>query len=290
VKRLAIFAAATTLLALAVITAVKGRPDKALESPDTNSFGQSQRDSIQQFWLHYRAATRHRVSGELREAAAEYAQALELNHRHRDALYYLGNVRFELGEFRKAEQTWNELAAMDPPSSRVFQRLGDLYFCFDAKESFDTTRARSAFAKALEINSEETGPLLSLGKLALVRGELDTALYYLDAVTATNYQSVPAYFFKGYIAWEHGEIESATDMFRTAASFYEPYQPSTGASSEGDTESGRALLAQTGQCRSFHSFAEDLPDPEGPNLYDTMQQRYSRLAAFLERARQLSDI
>lgn len=289
-KRLALASVVTTVLAFAVITVAKGRPDKALDSPDANALVQSRRDSIQQFWLHYRAATQHRVAGELREAAAEYARALELNNQHRDALYYLGNVRFELGEFREAERTWHQLAAIDPPSSRVFQRLGDLYFCFDQKEFFDTTRARSAFAKAFEINSEQTGPLLSLGKLALVRDEPDTALYYLDAVTATNYRSVAAYFFKGYIAWKRGQIESATETFRDAARFYEPLQPSDGASNEGDTESGKALLTETSQCRSFHSFADNLPDPDDPDLYHLMELRYSRLDAFLRRIREQPEL
>jgi len=281
VKRAIAVASAALALVLTIITLSKGRPAGVNDPAGTNALAQPQRDSIQQFWQHYRAATQHRVAGQLREAAAEYTRALALNSEHRDALYYLGNVRFELGEFREAERAWLELASIDPPRSRVFQRLGDLYFCFEQDAFFDLTRARAAFSRALEINSEETGSLLRLGQLALVESQTDTALYYLDAVTATNYRSVPAYFFKGYIAWKRNQSQSAFEMFRTAARNYEPVKPIQGVSSEGDTESGKAILAHTSQCQSFQSYAEDLPDPEDPDLQSLMDERYGKLDEFL---------
>jgi tetratricopeptide (TPR) repeat protein len=281
VKRAAVALSIALALLFSVVAISKDRPTKTVDLADTSVLTQARRDSIQQFWRHYRTATQHRVSGQLRQAAAEYAQALALNSEHRDALYYLGNVRFELGEFREAERAWLQLASIDPPRSRVFQRLGDLYSCVEQDEFFDPTQARAAFSRALEINSEETGPLLRLGQLALVEDQSDTALHYLDAVTATNDRSVPAFFFKGYIAWRRGQPDIAVEMFRTAARNHKPTEPTEGASKEGDTESGKAILAKTTQCQSLQSYAEDLPDPEDPDLHRLMDERYRKLAEFL---------
>ena len=270
------------VLLFVAITVFKGRStegvgqDGGLESPDTEG-----RRQTQQFWQLYRGATQHRTAGDSRRAAEEYRQALDLNPEHEDALYYLGSMHFELGEFREAELTWQRLTEVAPTGSRGFSRLGSLYFCFEQDQYFDLAQAQRSFEQALAINSEETGPLLHLGQIALVRGDHDRALEYFDAVTATNFRSVPAFYFKGYIAWRAGDTAAAEELFRQAAQHQGPMQPVEGVLSEGDTRSGEAILAQSGQCRAFQSHTENLPSPEDPNLRGFMRDRYTTLDTFL---------
>ncbi len=280
-KRTVIAIAVVFLLLFVAITVFKGRSPRHVHQDEADTIDMAGRELIQQFWRLYRSATQHRTGGNTRQAAVEYRQALDLNPEHEDALYYLGSMHFELGEFREAEQAWLRLTRVAPTGSRGFSRLGSLYFCFEQDQYFDLTQAQRSFERALAINSEETGPLLHLGQIALVRGDNDQAAEYLDAVTATNFRSVPAYFFKGYIAWHAGDAAAAEELFRQAAQHQGPAQPVEGVLSEGDTRSGKAILAESGQCRAFQSHAENLPSPEDPNLRRVMNERYRMLDTFL---------
>jgi len=284
VKRTVVILFAAFVLLFAGITVFKGRSS---EGTQTGSAEQNvaDRERITEFWQLYRSATQHRTAGNLEAAATEYDQALELNPDHEDALYYSGSMLFELGRFREAEEAWRHLIEVNPGANRGFSRLGDLYFCFEQANFFDLAAAQQMFQRAAEINIQETGPLLRLGEIALVRGDKDRAVESLNAVTAANFKSVPAYFFKGYLAWQDGDLVEAEQQFRRAVGYYHSADSARSVSSEGDTKSGKANLAETRQCQSFHKFAADLPDPDDPDLPRKMQQRYRELMAFLERNR-----
>jgi tetratricopeptide (TPR) repeat protein len=285
VKRVVIAITAVFILLFVTITVLKNRSSERVAQPELASQQTVDRERVQDFWQLYRGATEHRTAGRTRKAVTEYGRALELNPDHEDALYYSGSMYFELGEFREAEQVWQRLTEVNPGGSRAFSRLGDLYFCFEQADFFDLEAAYEVIERALNINSEETGPLLRLGQIALVRGDANTALQYFDAVTATNFRSVPAYFFKGYIDWSSGDISKAEEQFRLAAEHFKPAEPVQGVLSEGDTRSGKAILAEAGQCQSFQAHATNLPDPDDPNLRSRMEDRYRELATFLQRAR-----
>ena len=64
--------------------------------------GRPDRQRVLAFWEAIRSATTHRIAGRIAEAAADYQRAVELDPRHEDALYYIGNMRFELGEYARA--------------------------------------------------------------------------------------------------------------------------------------------------------------------------------------------
>ena len=49
-----------------------------------------QKAKIRYFWQVYRKASDLRTKGKWEEAAAAYREALTINFRHKDALYYLG--------------------------------------------------------------------------------------------------------------------------------------------------------------------------------------------------------
>jgi tetratricopeptide (TPR) repeat protein len=284
VKRVVAALSAVFVLLFVGITVFKGRSSEATQTGSATQ-DVADREKITEFWQIYRRATQHRTAGNLEAAATEYGQALELNPDHEDALYYAGSTLFELGRFREAEEAWRHLIEVNPGANRGFSRLGDLYFCFEQADFFDLAAAQRMFQEAAELNVQETGPLLRLGEIALVRGDNDRAVESLNAVTAANFKSVPAYFFKGYLAWRDGDLVAAEQQFRRAVGYYHSTGQTQGVSSEGDTKGGKAILAETRQCQSFHKFAADLPDPDDPDLPQEMQQRYRELTAFLERDR-----
>ncbi len=277
-KRPAVFLAAVALLLFATVTLFKLRPRGDRAGTGTARQATAEEARIREFWEVYRRATDYRIAGNTEGAAESYAQALELNPQHEDALYYLGNMYLELGRYAEAETAWEHLALVNPGSSRAHSRLGDLHFCLEPGAPVDLTRAEAEFRRALEINREETGPVLHLGEIALVRGSLTDARYYLDAVIGANSGSVEAHFLKGYVAWREGDRRQAAALFARAVELAQPPVPAGGASSEGDTKRGSApLVAPRTRCRAFQSEITGLTAPAGSDLPARMQAQYQRV-------------
>jgi tetratricopeptide (TPR) repeat protein len=120
-------------------------------------------------------------------------------------------------------------------------------------------RAAAEFRRAATINREETGPLLSLGEIALVRGDMESALEYFDAVVGSNYTSVQAHFYKGYLAWKSGASAQAAELLAAAARHARPTAPAGGASAEGDTRAGAApMIRAPVRCGSMRARVDAL--------------------------------
>ena len=241
-----------------------------------------ERRRIESFWETYREATDHRVSGRIEQAAEAYERALTLDDSHEDALYYLGNTLFALARFSDARGTWQRLVEINPRSSRAHSRLGDLYFCFDPGAPFDLDAARAAFRRALEINQEETGPLLRLGQVALLAGDTARARRHFDAVIGSNYRSVAAHFLKGYIAWKAGSRREASDLFAMAVRLTSPEKPTAGVPGEGDTKKGSvAMVTARSTCHGLETHIDNVSLVAEGDLARQATEHYGRLDTFL---------
>lgn len=212
-------------------------------------------ERVRRFWELYRQATAARTAGELERAVELYQAALELNASHQDALYYLGSLQFELGHLESAERAWRRLIEANPASSRAHAQLGALYACRSRGRPFEPRAARAEFQRALEINPEETGPLIRLGELELLTGETRAARQHLTAVLRTNPRSVEAHFLLGYAAWREGNRGEAAAQLQEAARAAEPLERPAGVAGEGDTRSRLPLRRRTSPCPSL------VPDP-----------------------------
>jgi tetratricopeptide (TPR) repeat protein len=199
------------------------------------------------FWRLYREATALRVARMTQRASDAYARALELKPGHEDGLYYYGSMRLALGDFPGAERAWRTLAAVNPSSVRAHSELGSLYLCLQAGAPFQLDSAERHFARAHEINKEETGPLVRLGEVALLRGNLAAAKRYFDAVLVTHAGDGLARFYAGYVEWKNGNIALAEQQFGRAVAAAESTAPSAQPPGEGDTRRGTAALVAGGQ-------------------------------------------
>jgi len=128
--------AAFLFLSVAKRRGPDGTPNRPTATLDT-----ADRQRIQQFWDRYREATTLRIEGKIADAAQAYVRALELNPSHEDALYYLGNMQFELGESAEAERAWlrlievNDLTGAIESLEKIIKEL-DLTI----KEQFDKVK------------------------------------------------------------------------------------------------------------------------------------------------------
>ncbi len=286
-KKTLFFSLFTLFVLLITIAFLKNRSFQYPSASDTDAKTLAEKERITRFWKVYREATEHRMAGRTREAAEGYRKALTLNGEHEDALYYLGNMCMELGEYQAAAESWQRLAQVNPHSARAHLQLGDLHLNFEQKEFFNLSRAEEEFQHALQINQEETGPTLRLGHVALIRGDLPKAQNYFNAVIVTNFKSVEAHFLNGYVAWKTGNVSTAETMFSEAVKFSQADKPVQGILSEGDTKTGRAHVAPPSSKRQtlFQDCCSDLADLNESSISEQMRARYEKLSTLLKQMR-----
>ena len=242
---------------------------------------------VREFWETYRAATRLRMDGQFAAARDAYRRALEFNPRHEDALYYMGGMELELGRYAEARSAWQHLVELNPGSARTHSRLGDLYTCADSGAPRNLGTAEAEYRRALELNREETGPVLRLGELALIRGNLAGATSYLDTVIGSHAKSLDAHFLEGYVAWKRAQPERAAALFRATVQLARAAPPPVEPAhlpGEGDTKRGSApAVVATSRCELFHISPEQLSDVGDQDLMNRMNDMYRRLEARIAR-------
>lgn len=283
-KRVAVFLIAVGVL-FAAVTLLKRGPSAQPNGTDSTSLSASDRDRLRRFWEVYRRAVEHRMAGRSADAAEEYSRALALNPGHQDALYYMGNMYFDLGNDAAAERAWRRLVEIDPTSARAHSQLGTLYFCVGDPQRLQPRRAAAEFERASAINREETGPLLHLGEIALVEGDLELARSYFDAVVGSNYASAEAHFYKGYIAWKQGAFDRSAELLAAATHHARPAERTQGVPGEGDTRAGPASMVPIpSRCQAMQALVDSLSrvEGDGSRLVETV---YPRFAAFLQDVR-----
>ena len=204
------------------------------------------REGIQQFWRVYRQATTKRIGGDYAGALALFDSALTLQPEHLDALYYSGNAAYELGQFAEAERRWRLELAANAHSARAHAQIGMLYSAALPDAPIDLAIAQRELEAAHSLNRAETGPLVGLGEIALLRGDLVAAARWLAAASTTNTRSVAAVYLRGYLAWTEGEIDAAKRLLATAWHLAGGGPEEVSASAEGQTKAGNRPLLESG--------------------------------------------
>ena len=233
------------------------------------------RAGIRRFWQAYNEGTQLRIDRQWAPAATAYSDAVKEDPDHEDTLYYLGNVLFELGDYDGSIQNWTRLLTVNPRSSRAHLQLGMIHACGAEGAPFDLARAAAEFRKALEINGEETGPLIKLGEIAVLRGAYDEAESYLSDATRANPGSVSVPYLLGYLHWLKSRPDEALQALNRAAQMSLNRATSRSASSEGQTRSGSPMLVRGArQQSSLQDRWNNLENWEGKVTSAAMRQEY----------------
>jgi tetratricopeptide (TPR) repeat protein len=289
-KRLAIVGAILLLTLFVAISLWKGkRKNTALETRQLSDVSAEEKAEILRFWDVYRRATDSRLEGAWEEASTAYAEALAIDTRHEGALYYSGNMFFELEKYDQAEAAWRRLIEVNPLSARAHFQLGAVYSCGAQGAPFDLQIAEREFQRALDINQEETGPILKLGELHILNGQEQQALTYLEMATLSNPKSVEAHYMIGYIKWNAGEESKALESLQRAATYARAGKPAGAPMGEGDTKAGSGPLLAEGASRkslfAAHWLAlkswgdEDVSTRRMDEEYGELQRRLKLLVA-----------
>lgn len=272
----------STRLTVAVLLALACTGEAPIErSDDGTRVSATDRERIRSFWSTFRAATRARIDGALDTAVVLYRQALEYNPGHEDALYYLGNVQLERGEFADAVAAWRRLTGVNPQSARGFTQLGRIQSCHESR-LFDLQAAEQALERAASINPEQIGAFLRLGEVALLRRDTAAAGQFFAHVRATDANSVAALFYSGYLDWQNGDTAAARRQFRAAVTAARPKEATEGVAGEGDTRTGTMpLLSEHQYCRAFEEQYAGLDQVADAQVSAEMDRRYRAVRSWL---------
>lgn len=197
------------------------------------------------FWEAFRAAEDLRRDGAWEAALPIYQRALELDPAHEGALYQRANCLVELGCYAEALPIFEELVRVNPISQRGHNQIGLIRSCLEARDLFDLALAEAALTRAVEINPEETGSLLRLAEVKLMRGDEARAVELLELANQSNFRAVEGYYLRAYVAWRRGDEARARALLGEAAGNAGTPAPPAGVAGEGDTRPGLRHVPST---------------------------------------------
>lgn len=208
---------------------------------EATSASDPRRQRVLDFWNRLSGATEARTGRDFAEAARLYEEALVLQPRHEDGLYYLGQCRREMGQPDAAQRAFERLVEVNPVSARGHLALGALLASPDPSEPMDLAKAERHLRRAHQINGEETGPVVRLGEIALVTGGSTEARRWFESALRTNPKSVEAAFLAGYVGWEEGRVTAP--LVRRVREAAKVEAPPKGVLSEGDRRDSQRAAA-----------------------------------------------
>ena len=194
------------------------------------------RAEVVQFWDKQRAAldAMKREKDYVR-AARLFREALALNPLHEDSHYYLANCLDAQGDTQGAIAELETLARINPSSHRAWQRRGVL-LAASARTPAQWATAEDSIRRALNLNPEETGTLLLLGEIGLLRGDLTAAERSFRSACQANPRAVGGLFFSAYLAWKRHDRAAATQLLAVAKKARGPEWKPAGSVAEGDVK------------------------------------------------------
>jgi len=223
--------------------------------------GLDERQRTIEFWERQRAAVRAmKVQQDLPRAITLFRSALELDPEHEDSIYYLANCLAATGGADESVALLEGLARINPQSHRAQRQIGVLR-AMSAKSDADLEAAQGALETALAINPEETGALLTLGEIALMRHDPDGADRQLTWACSSNPRAVGGFFLRGYLAWKRGDTASAVTLLGQAREALGEEWVPEGMTAEGDVK--RRMHDDATPLSCFWQRWDGSSDPDG---------------------------
>ena len=208
------------------------------------------RASAVAFWSAYRSGRSHMIAGVWAEARDSIVVAVQINPEHEGALYDLGNVSFELGDYRGAESAWRQLVTHHPNSVKGYAQLGALYSCGATSAPFDLSEAERFFTTMYDLNKESMEATTRLGEVFLLQGRTDDAISRFNQAIAFDPAHREAWILKGLALWIRGDRDESLRVYAGSKPRQTAERPF--ASEEGDTRTGSdPMLAASSGRRSF---------------------------------------
>lgn len=243
----------------------RGQPPLALPG------GMSERERQIAFWDKHRAAMdKLKKDQDPQAAALLFREALALDPRHEDGLYYLASCLAGMGQTQGAIRKLEALLAVNPSSHRALQRLAYLH-AVNAQSKADLQRAAEEAERAHALNPEETGALLLLAEIELMRGNVLKSRTHLESVVRSNHRAALAYFLLAFLDSRSGGAAARKTHLEAAVKARGPEWKPKGSVHEGDVQ--RRMHEETSLLAVFADQWDGKQDPRA--AFAALQQRLS---------------
>lgn len=214
--------------------AVNGRWRLTEGDPVPQQILLDERARVSEFWrLQRDAMDAMKRRDDAVGAMALFRRALELNPRHEDSRYYLANLLAASGDLEAAQGELAAVLAANPQSHRAHKQRGVLT-ALHARDDRDLAVAQQALEDAVALNPEETGGLLALGELLLLRGDDEAAEEHFIHACRSNPRAVGGFYLRAFISWRRGDLVASEELLRQALTARGPEWKPEGAVAEGD--------------------------------------------------------
>jgi len=228
-------------------------------------------DQLRQFWSKQRAAMDAiKVDEDCERAIPLFREALALDPTHEDSLYYLANCLATTGDVEAALVELAELNRLNPMSHRGHKRWGTLR-AVSARSADEMDTAVKVLERAHEINLEETGVLLVLGEVYLLRGEAERARTSLELMVRTNPQADEGFYVLAYLAWKTGDVARSLELLQQAKDARKEEWMPEGAVAEGEV--ARQMHTEASPLLPYFERWDGTLDPE--NAFSSLDRHLS---------------
>ena len=146
-------------------------------------------------------------------AQQDFSEALRLNPRDRETLYFSGRAYYDESRFEKAIEAFERALALGPGQSRVYQNLG---LASEALGSF--AEAEQAYKRAIELSAGEYRPYLAYGTFLLKQGRTAQSIQMLEKALALDPENVDTHFELGKALLQSGQLAGAARVLEPALS------------------------------------------------------------------------
>lgn len=155
-------------------------------------------------------------------AAAQAAQAVQLDSRLPLAHQLLGEVELARGDLPAAVRELNAEIVLNPLNGVAYERLGDAHLRSEEYEP-----ARAALNRAVLLQPSATAPFILLGQLYLKLGQPVQALHYLDHAEHMDPANYVTHNLLGQAYKAVGQLTEANREYQRAVALQHP-QPAQG--------------------------------------------------------------
>lgn len=215
---------------------------------------------IAEFWRLQRAAVNAlKAEGDLTNAIALFRSALRLDPKHEDSRYYLSQCLVGLGDVSGALTELEALIRINPKNRKAYQQSGALRALHAASRE-DLKLAEQYLETAQKINPEETGVLLILGEISVMRMDFAIANERLSHACNSNPNAVGGFFLRAFLSWREGDASSALTLLAAARKALGADWKPKGTTSEGDVETKQHQ--ETSPLARFWEDWDGVSDPE----------------------------
>jgi enediyne biosynthesis protein E4 len=191
-------------------------------------------NQVVQFWAkQHLAMDALKKENDIPKATRLFHEAVALDPSHEDSRYYLANCLYAEGDMAGALEQLDALIRINPQSHRGYQRKG-LLLATAANNRAQLSSAAESVRQARSLNPEETGTLLLLGEIALIKGDTITAQQQLELACRTNPKAARGYFLRGYLAWKKNDFPGARELLLAARNARGKDWKPAGTMAEGD--------------------------------------------------------